>query len=466
MHAVDVAILAAYAVAMLAVGVYFHRRQTGLDEYFVAGRDMGAGHVGLSVVATDVGGGFSIGLGGLGFVMGLSASWLLFTGLLGAWLSAVILLPRVKALGETHRHRSFPDFLGHRFGTPTRLLAAVVSALGYAGFTGAQILAGAKLGAAAFEIPLREAILAMSIVIVLYTAMGGLQAVVYTDTIQWIILFAGLSLLAVPLGLRAIGGVDELVASLPPEHLSLTNISASQLTTWLVTIVPVWFVAMTVFQRIHASRDLRTAQRAWFFAGLLEYPAMAFIGAGLGLMGRVLYPAVDPEMGLPLLIRNVIPPGACGLILAAYFAAIMSTADSCLLASVGNAVDDVYGRHISPAASERHKLVMSRWLTVVIGFGSVAFALYVPTVIESILLAYSFLVGGLFVPTLAALFWRRTGGIAAFCSMLAGGGATVVLTLTDLGPDVEPIFVGLMLSLLVLAGLTLILPARTGLEQG
>ena len=71
------------------------------------------------MVATDVGGGFSIGLGGLGFVMGLSASWLLFSGLIGAWLAAVFLVPRVKALGDVHVHRSFPDFLAHRFGEPT-----------------------------------------------------------------------------------------------------------------------------------------------------------------------------------------------------------------------------------------------------------------------------------------------------------------------------------------------------------
>ncbi len=102
MQIVDFIILGVYFVGMLGVGVYFQRRQTGLDEYFVGGRDMGAGHIGLSVVATDVGGGFSIGLGGLGFVMGLSASWLLFSGLIGAWLAAVLLVPRVKALGDAH----------------------------------------------------------------------------------------------------------------------------------------------------------------------------------------------------------------------------------------------------------------------------------------------------------------------------------------------------------------------------
>jgi SSS family solute:Na+ symporter len=300
------------------------------------------------------------------------------------------------------------------------------------------------------------AVAGMSVVIVAYTALGGLEAVVYTDTLQWAILFLGLGLLGLPLSLRAVGGVEGLVEALPPGHLTLTNIGLGQFATWMVTIVPVWFVAMTVYQRIHATRDLATARRAWFFAGLLEYPGMAFLGATLGMCARVLYPAVEPEMGLPLLVRDVLPAGATGLVLAAYFAAIMSTADSCLLASVGTVVDDLRRKGSAPDPGAGRRLRTSRVLTVVIGLGSVAFALYAPTVIDSILLAYSFLVGGLFVPTLAALFWPRVDGRAAFLGIVAGGVTTVVLSARDWGLGVEPIFVGLGLSAAVLALVTLL----------
>lgn len=458
MHILDLTIIAVYFAGMLGVGLYFQRRQTGLEEYFVGGRQMTSKHIGLSVVATDVGGGFSIGLGGLGFVMGISASWLLFSGLIGAWLAAVVLVPRVKTIGDAHVHRSFPDFLAHRFGEPTRLVAALVSAIGYAGFTGSQLLAGGKLASAAFNFDLTTAVLVMSVVIVVYTALGGLQAVVYTDTLQWIILFAGLIGLGIPLGYRAVGGMQGLRAALPAEYFSLTNVSALQFTTWMVTIVPIWFIAMTLYQRIHASRDTATAQRAWVMAGLLEYPAMAFMGAILGMFARVLFPTADPEMGLPLLIRDVLPLGATGLLLAAYFAAIMSTADSCLLASVGNLVDDIVGRHVAPVASERKLLALSRVLTLVVGFGSVLFALFVPQVIDSILLAYSFMVSGLFFPTLAALFWRRASSTACFWSILLGGSTTVVLNVIDLNLPFDPIFFGLGVSGAVLVIVSLWFP--------
>ena len=96
MHVVDIAIFFVYMAVMLGIGFFFMKKNNSVEDYYVGGRSMGSWHVGLSVVATDVGGGFSIGLGGLGFTMGLSGSWMLFTGLLGAWISAVLLIPKIK----------------------------------------------------------------------------------------------------------------------------------------------------------------------------------------------------------------------------------------------------------------------------------------------------------------------------------------------------------------------------------
>ena len=103
MSILDFILFGGYLLAVMAVGIYFYRRNKSTDDYYVGNREMGAHHVGLSIVATDVGGGFSIGLGGVGFSMGLSGSWLLFTGLLGAWLSAVIVIPRIKRIDAKHQ---------------------------------------------------------------------------------------------------------------------------------------------------------------------------------------------------------------------------------------------------------------------------------------------------------------------------------------------------------------------------
>ncbi len=134
-HPLDLAIFIAYLIFMLGVGVYFLRKNKSDEDYYVGGRSMSAGHIGLSVVATDVGGGFSIGLGGLGFAMGISGSWMLLTGLIGAWMSAVWLIPKVYPVAAEKGFLTFPQALSHHYNSTVVLLAAAVSFIGYTGFT-------------------------------------------------------------------------------------------------------------------------------------------------------------------------------------------------------------------------------------------------------------------------------------------------------------------------------------------
>src|SRR5690606_31738452 len=152
---------------MLGVGFFFYRKNESADDYYVDGRKMGSMHVGLSVVATDVGGGFSIGLGGLGFIMGLSGAWMLFTGLIGAWLAAVFLIPRVYPLARKMKFLTFPQLIGHHYDKRAALVAGIISAIGYLGFTSSQLLAGAKLASSAFVgLDLGTALLIMGVIIV------------------------------------------------------------------------------------------------------------------------------------------------------------------------------------------------------------------------------------------------------------------------------------------------------------
>lgn len=457
----DYFILAVYLVAMLAVGFYFMRRNKGIEDYYVGGRNMGAGHVGLSVVATDVGGGFSIGLGGLGFAMGLSGSWMLFTGLIGAWLSAVILIPKIKELEKTKMFLTFPQVFEHFYGLRVAQVAAFVSCVGYIGFTSSQLLAGAKLASTAFDqLSLTGALVGMSVIAIAYTAVGGIKAVIYTDTIQWIILMGGLVLLGIPFAHNAVGGFDALHLYLPSAHLSLTNIKWQDLVNWAITIIPIWFIGMTLYQRIYACKDVKTARRAWFIAGLLEYPLMAFMGVLLGLYSRVAlesgmfasagYPAaggMDSELGMPLLLKLVLPTGVMGIVLAAYFSAIMSTADSCLMAASGSFVTD-FLKLKDPDANLR----VSQFATLGLGIVSLILATLFENVLSLMLYSYSFMVSGLLVPLIGAVFFGCRNPLAALLSMIFGGSLTVWFSINPPWPipfGLDANVVGLLFSLIV-----------------
>lgn len=478
-HWIDLLIFIVYLAAMLGVGFFFMNKNNSDDDYYVGGRGLSAGHIGLSVVATDVGGGFSIGLGGLGFLMGLSGSWMLFTGLVGAWLSAVFLIPKVYPIAKKHKLLSFPEALKFHYNGRVALIAGVISLIGYIGFTSSQILAGATLASATFpSITLSDAVIIMGVIAVIYTALGGIKAVIYTDTIQWIILLAGLIFIGIPLGYYAIGGWQSIEETVGSSFVSLGNFKWSQMLNWFVTIIPIWFVGMTLYQRIYACKDEKTAKKAWRIAGLFEYPIMAFMGVLLGLFARVAYEkgmftalgyapgsGMNAELGLPLFLREILPIGLMGIMMSAYFSAILSTADSCLMAASGNLTNDILGykrrKHIgvNPEHSKtegnsldaditnedeipetvdhpdraifKKQMRFSQLMTLIIGVFAIFLATKMSNVLELMLYSYAFMVSGLFVPVLGMLILRRPSPLAAICAMIGGGGTTLVLQIMN-----------------------------------
>lgn len=461
MHFLDILIFVVYFIAILGVGYYFYRKNESDDDYYVGGRNMGSIHIGLSVVATDVGGGFSIGLGGLGFVMGLSGSWLLFTGLVGAWLSAVLLIPKVWPAAHKYRWLTLPQFFGHYFNGRVALMAGLISAIGYLGFTSSQLLAGAKLASATFpSLSLGQGLGIMGVVAVTYTVFGGLKAVIYTDTFQWIVLMVGLIFIGIPMSWYAVGGWEAIRSTIPDGFLRLDMVSGTQLLNWFITIVPIWFVGMTLYQRIYASRSVKSAKKAWYIAGLFEYPVMAFMGVILGLLSRVAADQglfefagfaspenMDEEMGLPLLLRTVLPAGLMGLTLSAYFSAIMSTADSCLIAASGNIQTDI----IRPQTLRKYSSVkVSQIITALVGIVALFLATWMTNVLDLMLLSYAFMVSGLFIPVLAALFTKNPSANGAFWAMLLGGGTTLLIQLSsfNLPFGLDPNWGGITVSLI------------------
>lgn len=474
---IDYLIFAVYMSGVLAIGAYHYFRNKNSEDYYVGSRSIKAHHVGLSIVATDVGGGFSIGLGGVGFVMGLAGTWLLFTGLVGAWITAVFLIPRIKKVDRKEGMMTFPDFLRWRYNDRVALVAALVSGIGYLGFTGGQILAGAKLAAATIiprapwgMEPIQFALIVIAAVTILYTVIGGLKAVIYTDTVQWALLLTGLIVFTIPLALHKVGGISGLRHSLGPEAFHLGNISFIQFFNWMVTIIPIWIIAMTLYQRMFACRNEKEAKRAWYIAGIFEYPVMAFAGVILGMCARVLFPLVEPEMGMPMMIKTALPVGVTGIVIAAYFSAIMSTADSCMMASSGNFVSDIYTRYIVKVDPRgRRSIRMSMAATLIIGVLAVILASRFHNVLDAILYAYSFMVSGLLVPTLGAYFWNRASSTGAFWGMICGGGLTLSLLtgiwqlpapLHSLGLDASAW--GIALSTLVFVPLSLLFPDAPG----
>lgn len=465
LQTLDLFAIGAYFVVLIWIGLRVARRERGSGEsesFLAADRNMGLLQTTASTAATDLGGGFSIAMGGLGFTLGISGSWLIAISGLSVVLVSFLMVPKVKRWADRVRGLTTGDLFETRFDRRTGTLAAVVIGIAWFTFAGGQIIAGAKLLQATVGLDLTIAVVLSGSVILAYTALGGLKAVIYTDVFQMIVLLIGIIFIAVPIGLHAVGGWSGIVAHFAanPETASLVDWGAvgwQELLGWFFAIFPVWFISIAAMQRIVAARDEKTARRAFLLTGVpIEWPLFAIGSTLIGLIARMLMPELqDAEMATPMIIMELLPVGVAGIVIAAYIAAVMSTADSVLMGPVAIYTNDIYRKFLRPDASEQALVRVARAATLVLGVLSIGMAYLVPNVLELILYAYTFGAAGLFFPMLGLLFWPRTTASGAFWSMLGGGCSAVLWVLLDEPFGVSSSYLGWLVSLPLLVVVSL-----------
>ncbi len=435
LHPLDVLAIALYFAVLLWIGVRVARAErstAGSESFLAADRDMNLVQTTATTAATDIGGGFSIAMGGLGFTLGISGSWLIAISGLSVVMVSFLMVPKVKRWADRMQGLTTGDLFEARFDRRTGLLAAVVVALAWFTFVGGQIVAGGKLMQATMSIDLTVAVAITGAVVLAYTAMGGLKAVIYTDVFQFVVLFIGVLMIAVPIGLLKVGGWSGIVEhfTATPETAAMVDWGAVGWKTvlgWFFAIFPVWFISIAALQRIVAARDERTVRHSFLLTGVpIEWPLFAIGSTLIGMIAHMLLPELtDAELATPTLIMTLLPPGLAGFVIAAYIAAVMSTADSALIGPVAIVTNDIYRKRLRPEASHASVVRVARVTTLVLGTLAIGIAYLVPNVLDLMLYAYTFGAAGLFFPMLGLLFWRRTTARGAFWSMLAGGGSAV-----------------------------------------
>ena len=438
----DFVAMAIYFAVLIWIGLRVARDERGSggrsESFLAADRNMNLVQSTCSTAATDLGGGFSIAMGGLGFTLGISGSWLIAVSGLSIVMVSFWMVPKVKRWSDRVKGLTTGDMFEARFDRRTGTLAAIVIGIAWFTFVGGQIVAGGKLLQVTLDMNLSLAVALAGTIVLAYTALGGLKAVIYTDVFQMFVLMIGILLIAVPIGVFEVGGIGALFSQLEgnPETAHLvdwTAVSAKELAGWFFAIFPVWFISIAALQRIVAARDVQTARRAFFLTGVpIEWPLFAVGSTMIGLIARVLLPDLpDPELATPTVVMELLPAGIAGIVVAAYIAAVMSSADSCLIGPVAIFANDVYHKLLRPQASGAELVVVARAATLVLGVLAIGTAYLVPNVLDLILYAYTFGAAGLFFPMLGLLFWRRTTAAGAFASMLLGGGSAVAWAVLD-----------------------------------
>ena len=379
-----------YFVVVLWIGVSVARAKNKKDEYnsfLAADRNMNLIQTTSSAAATDIGGGFSIAMGGLGFTLGISGSWYIAVSGLSIVMVSFLMVPKVKRWSDRVNGLTTGDLFAARFDRRTGTLAAIVIGIAWFTFVGGQIIAGGKLLQATLGMNLTYAVLLAGAVILAYTTIGGLKAVIYTDVFQMFVLMIGVVFIAVPIGLIEVGGWSALVDKFnsSPETaklLSWNNAGWKTMLGWFFAVFPVWFISIAAMQRIVAAKDIKTAQRGFFLAGVpIEWPLFAIGSTMIGLFARILMPDLsDPELAAPMIIMHLLPMGLAGIVIAAYIAAIMSSADSCLMGPVAIFTNDIYKRYFRPDSSEQELVRIARYTTIILGIFAILTAYLVPDI--------------------------------------------------------------------------------------
>ena len=435
----DYMAMLAYFLVLIWIGVSVVRSRSEknkYDSFLAADRNMNLLQTTSSAAATDIGGGFSIAMGGLGFTLGVSGSWMIAVSGLSIVMVSFLMVPKVKRWSDRVKGLTTGDLFAARFDRKTGTLAAVVIGLSWFTFVGGQIIAGGKLLQVTLNMNLTVAVLVSGAVILAYTTMGGLKAVIYTDVFQMLVLMIGIVFIAVPIGLIEVGGWSAMAQQFSSldstKHLlDWSAVGWRQMLGWFFAIFPVWFISIAAMQRIIAARDVKTAQRGFFLTGIpIEWPLFAIGSTMIGLFARYLIPDLtDPELATPMIIMQLLPAGIAGLVIAAYIAAVMSSADSCLMGPVAIFTNDIYKRYIKPNSSELHLVRVARYATLILGILAIVTAYLIPNVLDLILYAYTFGSAGIFFPMLGLLFWKKTTAKGAFWSMLLGGSSAVIYSI-------------------------------------
>ncbi len=420
----DLMIIGAYLVSMVAVGVYFVRRIKNVGDYYVAGRSLGPLVMMATVCATIIGGSGLMGRAGVAYSSGFKAVMTAIPYLLGMFLFSGV-SGRISDIGMQHDVTSIPDLFSRRFGRTAKVFLAAMVAFTMMGTVASQVTATATiinmLGGQA-GLSYEAGALIACIIFMVYTASSGLFGVVYTDVLQFYMLILFVYILIPAASLRSIGGFSVFAANLDPA-LARPYLDGKILGD-VVTYLVFTMAGAEMWQRAFAAKN-RGAARKGMFLGTAVYGVTIALVYFMGVAAHqiigddVLARYGNTDAVVPALAIRVLPVGLTGLALAGILSVIMSTADSYLLVSVQTCVHDI-GKTFFPEMKDKTEIFLSRIFSIILPLGALVIALYIKNAYNILMFAWSFYAAAAGLPAFAALYWKKATAPGVIAGMAAG----------------------------------------------
>ncbi|MFD7475429.1 sodium:solute symporter [Streptomyces sp. NPDC059837] len=461
--AVDYTVIVVYLAGMLVMGWWGMRRAKSKSDFLVAGRRLGPAMYSGTMAAIVLGGASTIGGVGLGYQYGLSGAWMVFTIGLGLLALSVFFSARIARL----KVYTVSEMLDLRYGGRAGVISGVVMWAYTLMLAVTSTIAYATIFDVLFDMNRTLAIIIGGSIVVAYSTLGGMWSITITDMVQFVVKTVGVLLLLLPIAVVKAGGFSEMKAKLPTEYFDPLGIGGETIFTYVLIYTFGMLIGQDIWQRVFTARSDKTAKWGGTVAGTycLVY---ALAGAVIGTAAKVMYPTLpSADTAFATIVKDELPVGVRGLVLAAALAAVMSTSSGALIACATVANNDIWTklrgavrRDGEVRGGEPHDEVKgNRAFILVMGVAVICTAIALNNVVEALTVAYNLLVGGLLVPILGGLLWKRGTVHGALASVVVGGLAVIGLMATYGILANEPVYYGLLSSLVAYVIVSLATPA-------
>ncbi len=411
MSTIDIGVILAFTLLVFVCGLSFAKSGKNMKSFFAAGGALPWWMSGLSLFMSFFSAGTFVVWGSIAYTSGWVAITIQTTMCIAGFIIGFIIAPKWQKTKALTAAEFITDRLGYKTQKTYTYLFLIISIF----TTGSFLYPVAKIVEVSTGIPISTSIVVLGIIILIYTAVGGLWAVIVTDVLQFVVLTAAV-LIVVPLSLEKIGGLDNFIAKAPENFFSLVNEEYS----WG------FIVAFGLYNLFFIAGNWAYVQRYTSVATPKEAKKVGFLFGGLYLISPIIwmlppmiYRVLNPDLGgladegaYLLMCKEVLPIGMLGLMLGGMVFATSSSVNTTLNISAGVLANDIY-KHFRPESTGDHLVKVGRLATIILGVVTIMVALLVPFmggIVEVVMSLAAITGGAMFLPPMWALFSKYQTG--------------------------------------------------------
>ncbi|MCD8212294.1 MAG: sodium/proline symporter [Oscillospiraceae bacterium] len=443
------AVIAAYLVFIILVGVFYSRQSTTVSDFYLGGRKLGPLVTAMSAEASDMSSYLLMGLPGLAYISGLAdAAWTAIGLAVGTYLNWLFVSKRIRRYSEKIRAITIPEFFSKRFHDNKKMLqiiAAVVIVVFFVPYTASGFAACGKLFGTLFDAPYLPTMIICAIIIIAYTTLGGFMAASTSDFIQSVFMTIAL-IVVVIFGIGAVGSFSDVIENAKelPGYFSMTQTydaaTGTSSSYSVLTIVSTLAWGLGYFGMPHillrfmgtkSEKNLKTSRRVasvWVVISMAVAVLIGIIGIAMSHAGEIAtLDSVESETVIIRIAMLISENGwvaiiFAGIVLAGILACTMSTADSQLLAASSSVSQDIVQSLFKLKLTKRTEMLVARLTVIVVAIVAVFIASDPDSSVFGIVSFAWAGFGAAFGPVvLFSLFWKRTNKWGALAGMITGG---------------------------------------------